>query len=419
MTGLGYEDRCLLDDEWMALTDQWIKEECPGRRILILPPDMTRCYSYAGVLTSYLYQKLEKEHEVFIMPAVGTHAQMKEKEIQDFFPGIPKEAFLSHDWREDTVCLGTVPGTYMREVTDGRYEEEIQVLLNRRAASGEFDAILSVGQVVPHEVVGMANYTKNLAVGIGGRDMINKSHMVGAICNLETMMGNTDSPVRAIFDYAQEHFFNQLNITFFLTVTMEKNGKAELYGLYIGKNRDTYETAAALSQKKNITWLPQRMKRIVAFLDPTEFHSTWVGNKAIYRTRMAIADGGDLVILAPGVQKFGENEETDACIRKFGYVGTERLLKEYREHAFEGLEMAAAHLIHGSSEGRFRIIYATDPALLTKEEVESAGFEWMDVKEALAHYHPEKKETGYYEDERGEYYFVKSPAVGLWKVYES
>lgn len=418
MTGLGYEDRSLLEDEWMELTDQWIKEECPGKRILILPPDMTRSYSYAGVITSYLYQKLKHEHDVFVMPAVGTHMQMNEEEIQHFFPEIPKDVILCHDWRTDTVCLGTIPGTYMSTVTNGHYEEEIQVLLNRRVVSGEFDTIISVGQVVPHEVVGMANYTKNLAVGIGGRDMINKSHMVGAICNLETIMGNIDSPVRSIFDYAQEHFFQRLNVTFFLTVTMERNGQAELYGLYIGKNRDAYEAAAALSQKKNINWLPHRMKRMIAFLDPAEFHSTWVGNKAIYRTRMAIADGGELVILAPGIRQFGENEETDACIRRFGYVGTPKLLKQYREHAFDGLEMVAAHLIHGSSEGRFRIIYATDPELLTKEEVESVGFEWMNIKEALEHYCPENKENGYYEDEAGVYYFVKSPAVGLWKIHE-
>lgn len=417
MTGLGYEDGLFTDEAWMALADAWIEEENPGKRMLILPPDMTRCYSYAGVITSYLYRKLQGDHEVFVMPAVGTHMQMDKRERETFFPGIPDEAFLCHNWKEDNVCLGVVPGEYLREVTGGRYEDDIQVLLNKHVACGEFDTVVSVGQVVPHEVVGMANYTKNLVVGIGGRDMINKSHMVSAICNIETIMGNVDSPVRAVFDYAQKHYLDKLGITFFLTVTMEREGQADLCGLYIGKGRDTFEAAAALSQKKNINWLDSRSGKVVAFLDPAEFRSTWVGNKAIYRTRMAIADGGELVILAPGLKQFGENDEVDACIRKFGYCGTENVLKLYREKAFEGLEMVAAHLIHGSSDGRFKITYATDPELITPEEIRAVGFEWMDVREALRRYRPEEKETGYFEEEDGaKYYFIKAPAVGLWRV---
>lgn len=416
MTGLGYEDRLLRDEEWMALTDQWIANERPGKRVLILPPDMTRCYSYAGVITSYLYRKLQGDHEVFIMPTVGTHMQMDKVEREAFFPGVPDEAFLCHNWKEDNVCLGVVPGEYLKKVTGGQYEEDIQVLLNKHVADGEFDTVVSVGQVVPHEVVGMANYTKNLVVGIGGRDMINKSHMVSAICNIETIMGNVDSPVRAVFDYAQDHYLNQFGITFFLTVTMERNSQADLYGLYIGKDRDAFEAAAVLSQKKNINWLDERAERVVAYLDPAEFRSTWVGNKAIYRTRMAIANGGELVILAPGLKQFGENDEVDACIRKFGYCGTENILKLYREKAFEGLEMVAAHLIHGSSDGRFKVTYATDPGLITAEEIEAAGFAWMDVSEALLKYRPEEKETGYFEDADGTYYFIKAPAVGLWRV---
>ena len=414
---IGYGDKTLVMQEaaWQALCDQWIRENRPGKRILILPPDRTRLYSCAGEITAYLYRKLCAEHEITIMPALGTHMQMNPAELASFFPGVPQEVICVHNWKEDTVKLGTVPASYVSLVTDGKCPWDIDVLINHKLVDGSFDTIISVGQVVPHEVVGMANYTKNLVVGVGGKDMINKSHMVSAYCNIETIMGNIDSPVRAIFDYAQKEFLDSLNIHFFLTVTTEKDAKAYLHGLFIGKERGTFEAAAKLAQQTNITWLSERVSRMVCWLEPDEFRSTWVGNKAIYRTRMAIADGGELVIIAPGLKQFGENLEVDAVIRQFGYKGTAQTLQLYAAGAFEGYEAVAAHLIHGSSDGRFRIIYATDESLMARQEIEAAGFEWMPVKEAMNRYKPLEKNTGFFEDREGTYYFVKAPAVGLWR----
>ena len=416
MIGIGQENRILEEAEWKEAIDRWIREEEPGPRVLIVPPDITRLYSYAGKITAYLYHRLKDGHKVSIMPAVGTHMQMTKEERQQFFGDIPDSAFITHDWRTDNVCVGTIPEEFAVKATGGRFGESMDVLVDRRLVSGEFDTIISVGQVVPHEVVGMANYTKNLVVGLGGRDMINKSHMISAICNIETIMGNVDSPVRAVFDYAQKNYLDRLAVAFFLTVTEERDGSAGLYGLFMGKSRDTFEEAALLAGKKNITYLKKRADKVVAYLEPGEFRSTWVGNKAIYRTRMAIADGGELLIIAPGIRQFGENPEVDACIRKYGYCGTERILRLYRDKAFEGLEMVAAHLIHGSSDGRFQITYATDEKLMDRETVEKAGFSWMDVNEALKLYRPEEKETGEYEENGEAYYFVKAPAVGLWRV---
>ncbi len=416
MIGKGYEKRRLTEGEWQELVDEWLLTHPAGKRVLILPPDITRCYSYAGVITAYLYQKLNGRHDVFVMPAVGTHMQMTEEERSGFFPGVPAEIFLTHDWRTDNVSLGTVPAEFVARVTEGKYREPIEAAIDRRLVSGEFDTVISVGQVVPHEVVGMANYTKNLVVGLGGRDMINKSHMVSAFCNIETIMGNTDSPVRAIFDYVQKKWLDRLGITFFLTVTCENGADADLFGLYIGTERAAFEEASRLAAKVNVTRLKERAKRVVAYLAPAEFRSTWVGNKAIYRTRMAIADGGELLVLAPGVRQCGENDEVDRCIRTYGYSGTKRILEHYQNGDFEGLEMVSAHLIHGSTDGRFTITYATDPQLMSREEIEDIGFSWTDVRPLLEKYRPEERETGVYADEDGEYYFVKAPAVGLWRV---
>lgn len=409
-------DTPLPDSEWKSTLDTWIRQVQPGEKILILPPDITRCYSYAGKITAYLYEKLSGTCRIRIMPAVGTHRQMTRKEQEEFFGPIPENSFLCHDWRNDTEDICVVPEDKVSEVTGGKYKKAITAQLNRHLLSGEFDRIVSVGQVVPHEVVGMANYTKNLLVGVGGRDMINQSHMISAICGIETIMGRENTPVRRLFDYVQKNFLDQLEITFMLTVTCEKHQSSDLYGLYIGEERETFSAACRLAEKKNITWLPKRAKKVVTWLDPAEFGSTWVGNKAVYRTRMAIADGGELLILAPGIRSFGENEEVDACIRKYGYSGTKKIQNAYENGEFKGIEMAAAHLIHGSSDGRFKITYAAAPELMPEEAMRSVGYEWIDIGPMMEKYQPRGKETGWYEDHGEEYYFIKAPAVGLWRV---
>ena len=409
-------EAALADHEWKRILETWISQVKQEEKILILPPDITRCYSYAGKITAYLYEKLSGECKVRIMPAVGTHRQMTREERIRFFGAIPDVCFLSHNWKNDTEDICIVPEEIVSEATGGTYRRAITAELNRNVLSGEFDRIVSIGQVVPHEVVGMANYTKNLLVGVGGRDMINQSHMISAICGIEKIMGRENTPVRRIFDYVQKNFLDQLKITFMLTVTCEKHQDSDLYGFYIGEERETFSAACRLAEKKNITWLPKRAKKIVTWLDPAEFGSTWVGNKAVYRTRMAIADGGELLILAPGIKSFGENEEVDSCIRKYGYSGTETIQNAYENGEFNGIEMAAAHLIHGSSDGRFKITYAADPKLMPEEIMRSVGYEWTDIGPMMKKYQPKGKETGWYEDNGEEYYFIKAPAVGLWRV---
>ena len=388
-------------------------------RVLLVPPDFTRFYSCAGEITQRLYRKLSRRgSRVEIMPAAGTHAPMTQRQRERMFgTDIPEACFLQHHWQTDTVRLGEVPEEVVRNLSAGRYAEPIRVEVNRRLMSGEYDRIFSIGQVVPHEVVGMANYSKNLFVGLGGRQMINQSHMLGAVCGLETILGRTDTPVRGVFDYAQAHFLDSLPLTYLLTVVRSEGARTALHGLFIGETREPYERAAALSQALNITWEERRAEKVVAYLEPEEFVTTWVANKGIYRTRMLVADGGELLLLAPGVRGFGENPEVDALIRRYGYHGTPYLMEQYRAGAFGDAIMAAAHLIHGSSEGRFQITYAVDPAHLSQEEVEAVGFRFADVREAMRRYSPETLQDGFQTLENGEeIYFVRMPALGLWRA---
>ena len=405
------------EEGWEQCLERWLETGLRGNRVLLVPPDHTRGYSCAGQITAWLYRRLSPTRDVRVLPAVGTHRQMTGAQLNAFFPNVPQEAFLTHDWRTGTETVGTIPRQTVDRISGGRYSADIPVQIDRLLCTGGFTDILSVGQVVPHEVAGFANYSKNILVGLGGREMINHSHMLGAVCGLEGCMGNADTPVRALFDEAQRLYLDPLGITFLLTVTTVQGDVPTLEGLWIGKGRETFERAAALSAELNVTWLTQRVPRVVAWLEPEEFQSMWVGNKAIYRTRMAIEDGGALLVIAPGVKQFGESAEVDACIRRYGYCGTERVMEHIRRGAFDGMEMVAAHLIHGSTEGRFTVTYATDPALLPPQAVEAAGFAWMDVRDAMARYAPTMRKTGMEKTADGEELFlVRSPSTGLWRT---
>lgn len=395
-------------------------EQYPGAgKVLILPPDYTRCFSYAGPITQLLYQRLTaRGASVQVMPALGTHAPMTETERRAFFGDtVPDRDILIHHWQTDNAAVGKVPADFVEGISGGLYREEISVELNHLLLDGGYDLILSVGQVVPHEVVGMANYSKNLFVGVGGRDMINKSHFLGALCGMEKALGEIDPPARLLYDYAQREFVDgKLPVVFLLTVTTQDGADTHLNGLFVGEDRGTFEGAARLSQKLNIVHMARRPKKVVAYLDPAELKSTWVGGKGIYRTRMMIEDGGELLLLAPGVTSFGENPEMDALIRKYGYRGTPRVLELYRQGAFENATMCAAHLIHGSSEGRFTITWATRPENLSRAEVESVGYQWMDYDAAVRRYDPHALSDGWHTGPDGEeFYYVSRPTTGLWK----
>src|SRR5699024_6483694 len=160
---------------------------------------------------------------------------------------------------------------FVRQVTGGRWNHSIKAEVNSRLTDGSFDLVISIGQVVPHEVVGMANYTKNILVGLGGREMINESHMAGAVCNLETIMGNIDTPVRKIFDYAEEKFLKDIPLVYILTVTTEEQGEAALHGIFCGSERETFTEAAKLAQYWNVTQVPRKTQKVVAYLEPEEF----------------------------------------------------------------------------------------------------------------------------------------------------
>lgn len=394
-----------------------ITKSLAGRRlkkVLLLPPDFTRFYSNAGLITRTYYHMLEGSAQVDVMPAIGTHEAMSREQCREMFGDIPDEHILHHNWRKDVIRIGEVPGSYIQSVTGGLWSEPVSVEVDHRIMDSSYDLIISIGQVVPHEVIGMANHSKNIFVGCGGPNIINSSHMIGAVYGMERMMGKDMTPVRKVLDYSAEHFLRKRPILYVLTVTTTRHQKIITHGLFIGEKRKAFEEAVALSQKKNIDFLDRGIQKCVVYLEPKEFRSSWLGNKAIYRTRMAIQDGGELIVLAPGVTKFGEDPLVDKLIRKYGYCGRTRILQLFQENDDLKKNMgAAAHLIHGSSDGRFRITYAVKG--ITKAEVESVMFHAADYDEMIKKYDPEKLKYGWNTlDDGEEIFFISNPALGLW-----
>ncbi|MCQ2398238.1 MAG: lactate racemase domain-containing protein [Sphaerochaetaceae bacterium] len=406
----------------MILTNEQIKKQVEEflnsrsglKKVLLIGPDFTRFFSNAGYICNCAYHYLASRGcKVDVLEALGTHVPMTEEQIAKMYGDIPVSCFISHDWRHDVVTLGEVPASYLSEVTEGLWNEPISVQVNRLVMDDSYDLILSVGQVVPHEVIGMANHAKNLFVGVGGSDMINKSHMVGAVYGMERMMGKDFTPVRKVFDYALEHFLSNRPVWFALTVCTAPDNVIQTHGLFIGNTRKVLEDAVALSQKTNIDFVEHGIRKCVVYLDPNEFKSTWLGNKAVYRTRMAIADGGELIVLAPGVDKFGEDAANDAIIRKYGYKGRIHTLEEYKKNQdLVDNAGAAAHLIHGSSDGRFSITYAVKN--ISRKEIEDVGFKSADYDKMASKYDPHKLKYGYNTVDGEEIYFIPNPALGLW-----
>ena len=415
----GGADVAISDSELQSLVLETIaKSGKEIKRMLILPPDHTRLNSCAGRITEIIYENYADKCHIDIMPALGTHSAMGDAQLELMFgKKIPKDKFLVHDWRNAVRTMGKADSKLISELSGGKVDYEVSVQVNKIVFEN-YDIILSVGQVVPHEVVGMANYTKNIMVGIGGADMINKSHFLGAVSNMEKIMGHADSPVRRLFNYGVDTFLADLPLVYMQTVMArdEATGKMAMRGFFSGTGDTAFRAAARLSVETNLQLLDKPLKKVIVFLDPEEFKSTWLGNKSVYRTRMAIADDGDLIVLAPGLQEFGEDPEIDRLIRKYGYKGTPNTLKMVAEN--EDLRNnlgAAAHLIHGSSEGRFTITYCPGDKV-TAEEIRSVGFEYGDIDEMMKKYDFANLKDGINIVNGEEIFYISNPALGLWAL---
>ena len=402
----------LTPDEVREAIKRTLESLGPLKRVLALPPDHTRDKSYAGPITCMLHELLG-ENLSDVMPALGTHFEMTPEQLTRMFPTLPHSLVRVHDWRNDVVTIGEVSADFVRQATEDIYTRPWPAQLNKLVWEGQHDAIFSIGQVVPHEVIGMANHNKNLFVGTGGQLGINESHFIGAVYGMERMMGKADTPLRRILNEAEQLYCQHLPIVYILTVIgTREDGSSAVRGLYIGTGTECFERAAELAKEVNFTLVPEPLQKVVVRLDPEKFHSTWIGNKAVYRTRMAIADGGELVVIGKNVATFGEDPQIDQLIRKYGYRTTEEILAAVEANEdLRGNLSAAAHLIHGTSENRFTITWC--PGQITEEEVRGVGYEYAAFDEVDSRY-PASLADGWNEIHGERIYYISNPALGLW-----
>jgi len=426
MTWFKEEARFISRPQIEAMCDRLLEEarERLGiteyRRVLLLPPDLTRAHSGTGWMTEYLYQRLDAAGaEVHVIPTLGQHVPHTPEDNRWMFGSIPEERIHAHDWKDGVVNVGTVPAEFVREKTGGAVDWEMPVDLNTMLMNEQWDLIVNIGHVVPHEVLGFANHNKNYFIGLGGKRLLGASHMASAVYGIENNLGNLLTPVRACFNYAEEKFLGHLPDVYLMVVMdYDDNGRLAHTGVYVGDDLETYYDAARASREQNFTVFEEPAKKVVAVMQADEFRATWVANKAVYRTRMAIADGGELLVIAPGVERFGEQPEVDDLIRKYGYLSQREVLDLYQTQAdMQEIPHGTAHLVHGSSEGRFTITYA--PGHLTREEIESVGYRYMDLQEALRRYDPAVMKDGWNTMPDGEeVYYISTPSAGLWSTRE-
>jgi nickel-dependent lactate racemase len=411
-------------DQLQTLMEQTVSEArrriCQRpKRVLLLPPDITRMHSGVGKMTEMLYRQFAAEADVHVIPTLGQHVPHTPEENRQMFGSIPNERIHAHDWRKGSVQIGELSGRFVDETTQGAANWPLPIVLNRMLIEEKWDLIINIGHVVPHEVLGFANHNKNYFIGLGGKDLICAAHMAAASYGIENNLGNLITPLRACFNRAEDDFLGHLP-DLYVQVVLARNDRDQLVhtGVHVGDDLETYLAAARQSREQNITLFDEPVKKIVCVMQGDEFFSTWVANKSVYRTRMALADGGELVVIAPGLKRFGEQPEVDAFIRKYGYVGTPRVMEQYKQNDdMQDLAHATAHLMHGSSEGRFTIRYA--PGHLTKNEVEGVNFQYADINETIKRYRPNECKQGWNKTADGEeYYFIPTPSAGLWATRE-
>ena len=426
MTWFSHEAPRITRDEITALLDRMLDEakERLGiteyRRVLLLPPDITRAHAGLGWMTEHVYHRLDAAGaEVHVIPTLGQHVPHTPEDNRWMFGTIPEERIHAHDWKNGVTHVGTVPAALVRERTGGAVDWEIPIDLNTMTVTQQWDLIVNLGHVVPHEVLGFANHNKNYFIGLGGKRTLGAAHMASAVYGIENNLGNLLTPVRACFNYAEEQFLGHLPDVYVQVVMAYDDDGALIHtGVYVGDDVATYEDAARASLAQNITQFDEPVRKIVAVMQADEFRATWVANKAVYRTRMALADGGELLVIAPGVERFGEQPEVDALIRRYGYLSQSEVVALYETQAdMQDIPHGTAHLVHGSAEGRFTITYA--PGALTREDIESVGYQYLPLEDALARYNPATMREGWNTMPDGEeVFFISTPSAGLWATRE-
>ena len=367
ITGKGYTDRFLNEPEVHALMSEALAEvNLDGKRVLVIIPDHTRTAPIPLFFRLFYDLLGERVAALDYLVALGTHQTMSEEALNKLVGVTAAERaekyrdvrIFNHRWDlpKTFVTIGTIPAAEIEEITGGLMRQDVPITLNKLIF--DYDQLIICGPTFPHEVVGFSGGNKYFFPGIGGAEVIDFTHWLGAVITIMEVIGTRHTPVRQVIDRAAS-FIDKPKLCFSLVVRDE-----ELAGLFIGPPEEAYEHAADLSAKLHIVYVDKPFRRVLSVM-PEMYDDLWTAAKGMYKLEPAIADGGEVIIYAPHITEVSYTH--GHIIDQIGYHVRDYFLKQWDR--FEDYPWGVlAHSTHlrgigtfedGVERARIRVTLAT------------------------------------------------------------
>ncbi|MDY6913633.1 MAG: lactate racemase domain-containing protein [Planctomycetota bacterium] len=304
--GQGHTDHNLSDDELRRIVASAASRIDPsGKRILAIIPDQTRCCPLPATLRR-LHEVISPQAKCLdFLIALGTHPPMSEEQIDKLVgvePGrrakvFGKSRFFNHEWKnlDALTKIGTLAADHIDEITGGLFAMDIDVTINKRIL--EYDVVLVVGPVFPHEVVGFSGGSKYFFPGVSGPELLNFFHWLGAVITNPKIIGSKHTPVRKTLEAAAD----MLRVETF-AFCMVVAGEGRLAGMYFGPVSRAWSAAADLSDRIHINYVEKPFASVLSCA-PQMYEDLWTGGKCMYKLECVVADGGELIIYAPHISE--------------------------------------------------------------------------------------------------------------------
>jgi nickel-dependent lactate racemase len=315
-------------------------------RVLGIIPDKTRTFA-PQVIHELLAACRDRGYHLDFLVATGTHLAMTEAESAYFLKtsgheDLFRDAIIANHSTDPSqlTTLGTLEAGTVRELSNGLLTEEIPVRMNRLAL--EYDLLVVIGPVFPHEVIGMSGGWKYFFPGISGAELIDHSHWLGALLGISAVIGRSETPVRRLVEKAGEMVLAKKPVMCFSPVLSPRG----LHGLYHGDPVASHRAAASLSREVNVVWTDRLYKRVVAQC-PTKYDELWTGGKLAYKTQEVVKSGGQIVLHAPHLDLIAPQHPD---VEKIGYHCLNYFLGQWDR--FKDTEPSSlAHSTHVSGPG--------------------------------------------------------------------
>lgn len=353
-----------------------------GKRILVIVPDNTRTIPLQLFFSSFQSTLLKRVKKLDFLIALGTHPAMTSEQIHEHFGVTPSQAkasginIFNHQWDEprQLKLIGTLAEEKVKKITGGLLAEPIPVNINKKIF--EYDQLIILGPVFPHEVVGFSGSYKYLFPGISGPEIINAFHWLSALITNPKTIGHRDTPSRQIINQAAQ--LVSIPITAFCLVM---KGKIP-FGLFTGDPIESWQQAVHLSSRVNVVYKPKPFKKVIS-IAPAMYTELWVGGKCMYKLEPVVDDGGEIIIYAPHLKEISITH--GKYLKEIGYHTRDYFLANWEkcQHVPKGIVAHSTHVkgigIYQDSKEypRIQVTLATG---LPRELCESINLGYLDYR---------------------------------------